>query len=204
MARTWRIATGLALGALLLFSATALGGGSVTATLTDPADGPTAGGGTVIGVDLKQHGVTPISWEQLYFMGTNRDNGDNVFAKGRPEGPVGHYEIAVTFPSAGRWDWRLQTLDLLLEESQFPSITVAPATGGSTARQGTGAQAPAEAAAQQPGSAAPATTSTGIDPALAGGGGILAFLVGAMTGFLIRRSRRADEPVPVGGQLATR
>ena len=204
MARIWRTATWIALGALLIFAATALAGGWVTATVTDPPDDPTAGTGTVIGVELKQHGETPIAWEQLYFMATNRDNGDDVFAKGRPEGAVGRYVIDVTFPSAGRWEWRLQTLDLILEPGQYTSIAVTPGTGAAAAQPAAGGQQPGGTAAQPAQATTLTTASRGLDPAVAVGGGIVAFLLGGLAGYVVRRPRptAVERSVPVAGELA--
>jgi hypothetical protein len=182
MTRMTRFAGLLALAASLLLAAPAAAGGSVTASVTDTPDGPVAGQGATIGVDLKQHGVTPISWERLFFIGTERTSGETVFAEGRPEGPVGHYVIQVTFPSAGQWDWRLQTLDLLLEgDGIYPTIEVAPGAPG------------------QPAPAAPPTVvPSGVDSVLVLGIALLAFLLGALAGTLLRRSAPAVRPLPGG------
>jgi hypothetical protein len=176
-----------ALAAALTFGGAALAGGWATARLDAGGTPPTpnAGEKTTIGFTLLQHGVTPISWEQVTLIGSNAETGDSVVAEARPEGKTGHYIVEVTFPSAGTWTWRLETAELIMQNATMPAMTVAP---------GTGAGAPAA------GSDA-AATSSGIDPVLAMAGLVLAFLAGAFLGSF-RGERRAEAPV-AAGELAT-
>jgi hypothetical protein len=172
------------LGALLLLAAPVAAGGWATASLTDPPDAPVAGQETTIGVEVKQHGETPISWDQLIFHGTNAATGETVLAEGRPEGPAGHYAISVTFPSEGRWQWTVRTIELLMEVREpFPAIEVGPAPAGAATR-------PAAASATQ----ASAATS-GVDPVVVLGIALLAFFGGALAATMLRRRAPALEPM---------
>jgi hypothetical protein len=174
-----------AVAAAAMLAGTALAGGWATATIdggSPPA--PNAGEKTTIGFTLLQHGVTPISWEQVTLTGSNTETGESVTAQARPQGKTGHYIVEVTFPSAGTWTWRLQTRDLLMETSTFPPMTVR-ATGAAAAGSGSSAAAP-----------------TGVDPVLALAGLLLAFLAGAFLGSF-RGDRRAEAPVAAAERLAT-
>jgi hypothetical protein len=172
-----------ALAAALTFAGAALAGGSATATLDGGSPpSPNAGEKTTIGFTLLQHGVTPISWEQVTLIGSNAETGDSVVAEARPEGKTGHYAVDVTFPSAGTWTWRLETANLIMQHSTFPALTVGA---------GSAAAAPSSAA----------SGANGIDPVLAMAGLVLAFLAGAFVGSF-RGERRTVEPAPAG-ELAT-
>ena len=175
-----------ALAAALTFAGAAMAGGWASATLdTGNPPTPNAGEKTTIGFTLLQHGVTPISWEQVTLIGSNAETGDSVVAEAAPQGKTGHYVVEVTFPSAGSWTWRLETSELIMGHSTFPALTVA---------QGPGAAAPAAGSPT-------AATSGGIDPVLAMAGLVLAFLAGAFLGSF-RGDRKAEVPAPAGG-LAT-
>jgi hypothetical protein len=182
-----------ALAVALAFGGAALAGGWATARLDGGGTPPTpnAGEKMTIGFTLLQHGETPISWEQVTLIGSNAETGDSVVAEARPDGKTGHYVVEVTFPSAGTWNWRLETQNLVMQHSTFPALSVGA---------GSAAAAPAGS-----GSAAGA----GIDPVLAMAGLVLAFLAGAFVGSF-RGERRAVEPtsadaqMPAGEQLATR
>jgi hypothetical protein len=180
------------LGALLLLAAPVAAGGWATASLTDPPDGPVAGQETTIGVEVKQHGETPISWDQLIFRGTNAATGETVLAEGRPEGPAGHYTISVTFPSEGRWQWTVRTINLLMEGGDpFPAIEVGPApAGGAT---------PATASATQASAA-----TAGVDPVLVLGIAVLAFFGGTLAGTMLRRRAPALEPMALEASSSAR
>lgn len=116
--------SGLAFLALLSLALPVAAGGWATATMDSGPIDPTVGTPVEIGFVLKQHGVTPISWEMVTFSGTNIETGEQVSVEAQPKGPVGHYVATVTFPSAGDWRWSLALRDLLLDETTFPTITV--------------------------------------------------------------------------------
>ena len=183
MTRTGLRATLVSLGALLLLAAPLAAGGWATASLTDPPDGPVAGQETTIGVEVKQHGETPISWDQLIFHGTNAATGETVLAEGRPEGPAGHYAIDVTFPSEGQWQWTVRTINLLMAGGDpFPAIEVGPAPAGAATRSATASATQASVA------------TAGVDPVLVLGIALVAFFGGALAGTMLRRRAAALEP----------
>jgi hypothetical protein len=193
MTRTWLRATLVSFGALLLLAAPIAAGGWATASLTDPPEGPVAGQETTIGVEVKQHGETPISWDQLIFHGTNAATGETVLAEGRPEGPAGHYTIDVTFPSEGRWQWTVRTINLLMEAGDpFPAIEVGPAPAGAAMRPTTASATQASAA------------TAGVDPVLVLGIAALSFFGGTLAGTMLRRRAPALEPMTLEASSSAR
>jgi hypothetical protein len=117
-----------------LLAVPAAGGGSATATIDSGPSDPKAGTPIDVGILVLQHGVTPISWEGVTFVGTRTDTGETVSVKAAPKGPIGRYVATVTFPSEGTWETsvRLDNLLLMVEESTFPAITVLPAAPAPT------------------------------------------------------------------------
>ncbi|MBA2570942.1 MAG: hypothetical protein H0V04_07180 [Chloroflexi bacterium] len=178
----------LATVAVLMLTTTAFAGGSATATIADVPPDPGAGEEQVIGIEVRQHGVTPISWEQVTFIARNAETGEVVAADATPEGPTGHYVARVTFPSAGEWSYTFQLRDLVLEPQAYAPIRVGPSA--------------AVAAPQAPTTANPAPAA-GLDPVLVAGGLVLAFLVGTLAGSMLRGPRPGREQVPAT-RLATR
>lgn len=167
----------LALIALLTLVLPAAAGGWASATMDSggPID-PTAGTPVEIGFVLKQHGVTPISWEMVTYTGSNAETGEQVSVEALPKGPVGHYVAMVTFPSAGTWRSSLALRDLLLDETTFPVITVRAA----------GAPAP--------------TTPTAIPTELIVAALALAVGLGLAGSLLLRRR---ETPIAAGRAAAT-
>jgi hypothetical protein len=187
--RTLTLLTGALLAAAV--AAPTLAGGWASATLDDTGSGgsggTTAGEETQVGFTLKQHGVTPINWEQATFVGQNPSTGETVRAQARPSGGPGHYVATVTFPSAGEWTWHLELRDLLYG---LPN-GAAGAQAGQTLTVAAAAAVPSSPAA------------TGTDPLLIAAVGLLTFLAGVFIGSFRGVSRRpASEPVSTG-ELAT-
>ncbi len=93
-----------ALFATLLLATPAVAGGWATATM-DPVPAPAAGLQMTVGFEIRQHGVTPISWVTATFVATNLETGQQVQFPMRAFGETGRYVTDVTFPDAGSWSW---------------------------------------------------------------------------------------------------
>jgi hypothetical protein len=160
----------LALAALAT-AAPALAGGWATATLDGSPPSPNAGQPAELLFTLKQHGVTPIDWEQATVIATKAGSDETVSVVAEARGN-GHYAAIVTFPSDGTWNWRIELRDLLLEAAPFPAITVLPA----------GAPLPA--------------TRSGMPSELIAGAAALALVAGlGILAFFVRRRARAGRLV---------
>lgn len=145
----------LSLLAALALPLTALAGGWAVVSLDSLPAEPRAGQTLSLGLMVRQHGQTPV--DSFYGMGEpikpyltarNRDTGESIRAEARKEGPVGHFVVEVTFPSAGTWEWAITPPPF--EGTKFEPLTVWPAL----------------AAAAEPSTADVATSSApGTDPA---------------------------------------
>ncbi|HEV8516295.1 MAG TPA: hypothetical protein VGQ47_01490 [Candidatus Limnocylindrales bacterium] len=120
----------LALAALALVglatAAPVAAGGWASATLDGTPPSPNAGQPAEILFTLKQHGITPIDWEQATVVARHSETGETLRVIAEARGG-GHYAAIVTFPKAGTWTWTLELRDLLLDAPAFPAITVRPA-----------------------------------------------------------------------------
>ena len=60
-----------------------------------------------------------------YLEARNTETGESFRAEGRREGPVGHFVVEVTFPSAGSWEWAI--VPAPFEGTALPALQVLPA-----------------------------------------------------------------------------
>jgi hypothetical protein len=161
----------------------AVAGGWATVSVTDAPVDPPAGGGTVVELDVLQHGQTAISWLSLTVIATNDGTGESFRTPAEAKGPTGRYVATLTFPTEGRWTLTFDSPDLIME--------------GSATMQVAAAVAPVASVAPAPlTSAVPAT-----DPAALGLAALI-ILVGVVGGALAIRGRRAgprDERASVSG-----
>jgi hypothetical protein len=89
----------------LVIAAPASAGGWTNVTLDSlPAD-IQVGQNRSLGFMVRQHGITPISNVTPTLRARNAATGERLSAVARQEGPVGHFVVDVTFPSAGDWRW---------------------------------------------------------------------------------------------------
>ena len=163
------LAIPLALTATLALAASALAGGWATITVTDPPSEPTAGGETVIGLTVLQHGVTPVSWPAITVIARDAASGGTIKSQAVASGPTGHYTVSLTFPTAGDWSISFESSDLVMEGGQTFAIGAPPVA----AETAPGALATSDAA-----------------PLIAIGAVVLLFLVAF--GVLVVRDRRTD------------
>jgi hypothetical protein len=98
--------------ASIAWAAPVSAGGWATATMDRPTPVPIAGIGSVFGFDIRQHGVTPVSWVTATFVATDLATGAQVQAPMHPEGADGRYAASITFPEAGDWTWYVALAEL--------------------------------------------------------------------------------------------
>ncbi len=105
----WRSLVGFGLLTLALLGLTSptRAGGWAVVTLDALPEEPRAGQTLQLGFMVRQHGVEPVDFVQPYLSASNIDNGESIRVDARNEGPVGHFSVDVTFPSAGTWAWQI-------------------------------------------------------------------------------------------------
>lgn len=107
----------------------AMAGGWASVAITDPPAQPPAGTETILTLEVRQHGVTPVSWPGITVVATD-DTGAVLRTAARAEGPVGRYVAPVTFPTSGSWQLTFESRDLIMEGSARidvgPAVAVAP------------------------------------------------------------------------------
>jgi len=113
MGRRSLVQLGLITLAMLALATPALAGGWALVTLDQLPVEPRAGQTLSLGFMVRQHGVTPIDTafgtEPMTprLSASNVDTGESIRADARQEGPLGHFVVDVTFPSAGVWEWQI-------------------------------------------------------------------------------------------------
>ena len=90
-----------------------------------------AGQTLAVGFMVRQHGVTPTNAVQPYLSARHSGTSDTVRFDARQEGPVGHYVVDVTFPSAGAWEWEAVPAPFPTP-TKLGTLTVLPASAAPT------------------------------------------------------------------------
>ena len=116
----------ISLAASLLLTMPAAAGGWATITVVGPSSAPVAGTAWPLELEVLQHGVTPIAWEQVSVVGRNPASGLVVAANARASDTVGRYMAAVVFPGAGDW-----TVELGLGQLAFDPTSTTVSVGAS-------------------------------------------------------------------------
>jgi cytochrome c551/c552 len=114
---------------LILISALAVlvfptfAGGWAVVTLDRLPDQVVAGESISVGFVVRQHGVSPLGG--LRPTVTLQKEGDmlSTVIDASQQGQEGHYTAALTFPSAGVWNWSVQS-DFYPETQPMPALTV--------------------------------------------------------------------------------
>jgi hypothetical protein len=141
---------GLGLGfvlmvSMLLLASPALAGGWAIVTLDSLPQQVRAGQALHLGFMVRQHGQTPINSVEPFLLATNRDTDEMLRIDGKQAGAVGHFEIDVTFPSAGTWEWQITPRPFGPTEFE-PLSVLSAATASQTAAQPVIQPAPATTA----------------------------------------------------------
>lgn len=87
-------------------------GGWANVTLDSLPSDVRAGQALTIGFMVRQHGQTPVSkigdmTLTPYLLAVHTESKDEIRANARQSGAVGHFEVAVTFPKAGAWTFKI-------------------------------------------------------------------------------------------------
>lgn len=111
--RSRLLAIPFGLAVVVVMATAVMAGGWAQVTVSDPPVHPIAGGGTTIGVDVLQHGVTPVSWPRLTVVATNATTGAVVQTEARADSTVaGHYTATLAIPVEGTWNVSFVSQDL--------------------------------------------------------------------------------------------
>lgn len=110
---------------LLLSSITAQAGGWVVVTLDELPYQLQAGQTITIGFTIQQHGREPINMTGVQLLATQTTRSAALSFTATQQGAKGHYQVAVTLPTAGEWQWEIQPGGFPTVE--LTAITVVPA-----------------------------------------------------------------------------
>ncbi len=121
--RMFRVALTFVL--LLALTPAAFAGGWAVVTLDSLPQEPSAGTPLELGFTVRQHGVTPNDNVDPLLIAHNAETGKTLEVAARKEGPIGHFVVDVTFPSAGAWE--LEIIPAPFAGTQLGTLTVAPA-----------------------------------------------------------------------------
>jgi hypothetical protein len=125
-----RLSLGLILAvSMLLLTSPAFAGGWAVVTLDTLPQEVRAGQALHLGFMVRQHGQTPISSVEPFLLATNKDTDEMLRIDGRQAGAVGHFEVDVTFPSAGTWEWQITPKPF--GPTEFAPLSVLPAATAS-------------------------------------------------------------------------
>lgn len=184
---------------LLALVPAVLAGGWAVITLDGVPDDPRAGEPWSIGFTVLQHGQTPVHklsdgyngvMVEPTFVATNTTTGERLEAVATPTEVVGHFTLAVTFPSEGEWQWTIFPAPLA-SETQFEPLKVLPAAAP-VAGPAKVEPAPVQPAAVGPGApvASPAMDASPLATPLRWGAVAVAVLALAL--FVVQSRRRAQ------------
>lgn len=125
-----RVSLGLALLLSLALAVPVWAGGWAVITLDELPTHVVAGGPLSIGFTVRQHGITPMDGlEPIVVANLYKEQELKVIAE--QDGEPGHYTATLTFPKEGEWRWIIRAFSM---EQLMPTLSVAPAAGGTVAR----------------------------------------------------------------------
>jgi hypothetical protein len=127
------------LGLLFLVPAARAGGWAVV-TLDELPGQVRQGESLLLGFTVRQHSRTPTNAVKPYLEARNLDDGKVVQIEARQEGPVGHFVLELSFPSAGSWEWSI--IPAPFAGTPLPPLTVLPAVVQPAEATGVRAAAP--------------------------------------------------------------
>jgi hypothetical protein len=128
-----RILLATAIVALAAAGTAAAGGFATVGLNSPPPDGGGPGSTWNVELNVLQHGVTPLDGVSPTILISNLDNGETQSFPATPTGEPGKYAAKVVFPSAGRWEYRIN--DGFSQTHTFKPISI---TGSAAAAGGGG------------------------------------------------------------------
>lgn len=114
---------------LLLSSVTAQAGGWVVVTLDELPSQLQAGQTITLGFTIQQHGREPINMTGVELLATPTTGRETLTFAATQQGAKGHYQVTVTLPTAGEWQWEIQPGGFPTVE--LAAMTVVPAAASS-------------------------------------------------------------------------
>ncbi len=102
----WAVA---ALVGLLAFALPAFAGGWAVVTLDHLPDQVIAGQPVNVGFVVRQHGITPLGGLKPVIRLQKAGEANSKAVPVASDGNTGHYSATLTFPSAGVWQWTVET-----------------------------------------------------------------------------------------------
>ena len=101
-------------------------GGWAVITLDEVPRSIVAGETVTVRFAVRQHGRTLLPGLDATIQAENRDTGETIHVSAEPvEDQAGNYQAALTFPSEGRWEWRIQAFSA---NQPMPDLTVVSKT----------------------------------------------------------------------------
>ena len=126
---------------LFLIIPTAWAGGWATITMETPVENIAAGETKELTFMVLQHGHNPVhavQWDKdkltpitPIFIATNKATGEVLRFEAQPTKKTGQFMVAITFPSAGEWEWQIE-LAPLVNDSGVAALTVLPEAAAAT------------------------------------------------------------------------
>lgn len=123
MRRRSRTGVLLAVIATLALTMTTAAGGWATVEMDKPVTRFEVDRPLTMEFMLLQHGNKPADWTTTYLEASNAETGETLRVDAEADTEAGRWSVTVTFPSAGTWDWAIQTEELVVEDS-FPALEV--------------------------------------------------------------------------------
>lgn len=110
---------------LLFLVPGAMAGGWAVVTLDELPTEVRQGQSLLLGFMVRQHGKTATNSVEPYLEARNLETGETIRIAARQDGPVGHFILEVSFPSAGSWEWSI--VPAPLAGTPLAPLTVLPA-----------------------------------------------------------------------------
>ena len=132
MRRLFATAATVAIAASLVVTPPVAAGGWATVTAVGPTSAPVAGTPWPLVLEVLQHGVTPIDWEQVSLVARHPSSGTVAAANGRSSDAVGRYLVEVVFPDAGDWtlEFGLHQLEVMPADPSMVTVDASPSDEG--------------------------------------------------------------------------
>jgi hypothetical protein len=110
---------------LLVLVPAAMAGGWAVVTLDELPLEVRQGQSVLLGFMVRQHGTTATNAVEPYLEARNVETGETIRFAAQQDGPVGHFILEVTFPSAGSWEWSI--VPAPFAGTELAPLTVLPA-----------------------------------------------------------------------------
>ncbi len=205
----------LSAAALFVAVPIALAGGWAVVSLDALPTGVAAGQPVTIGFRVLQHGRQPLAGLAPQVLAWRQDTGEAFEVAAIEAGPAGHYQAALIFPSAGRWEWAIRNgfgafNDAGLKGQPMPALEVQGETSAPVAAAAPRPNRPARPAPMLPLAAIATGLGVGVGVAAwartrgpwAAAATLAALMAGALSLVLMSGPAAAD-PVAVYGEGAT-